>query len=373
VSYDLLGQSKVKRLIYRGGKWQLEISRLVGKSGVYHQKLDYLKSPKLILGYLEDHVSSELAADAKSLLAAPPEKEASYEAASGIWVQHGNLTDAPPRSGSKGAQGGPQLLELEAELGRVKAVCAELRLHLNQLQAEVARLRNGAKPVTGHFEQAVPGRMEEAPALSKRAGAPHSALTPAVAEPSSAPPSVASEASVAPEALSKATLPEETPVTPEKPAAKPLSMPTSEKLLKCMSQLFDQPLTCKLIKKAPSLTTEPSNWYVSILVDDQDTEIGAIVCSLEGTVRLGATLMMLGEGLVNEQLKSGQVDESTLEATSEIFNTVSSTFNEIKFNPHCRTRPLKRLVDLDVTWLSQARTQLTLNLDLGGILFCLGR
>ncbi len=364
MSYDLLGQSKVKRLIYRGGKWQLEISRLVGKSGIYHQELDYLKSPKLILGYLEEHVSSELAADAKSLLATPPEKEASYEAASGIWVQHGNLTDAPPRSGSKGAHGGPQLLELQAELGRVKAVCAELRLHLNQLQSEVARLRSGARPVTGHYEQAVPM------SVPTEAGA---ARPKVASKPSTGPASVAPDASVATEASSKATLPEETPTTAELPTFKPLRLPTSEKLLKCMSLLFDQPLACKPIKKAPNVTTNPSDWYASILVDDQDTEIGAVVCSFEGTVRLGARLMMFGEGQVNEQLKSGQVDDSTLEATSEIFNTVSSTFNEIQSNAHCRTRPLERLVDLDVSWLSQSRTQLALNLDLGGILLCLGR
>ncbi|MDX2052205.1 MAG: hypothetical protein SFV15_07435 [Polyangiaceae bacterium] len=367
MSYDLLGQSKVKRLTYRGSKWCLEVTRLIGKSGVYHPELDYLRSPRAILGFLDTYASRELAAEARVLLAKPPAKDTSYEAASGVWVAHGTVTDPPPSRGHRGGRAAPEIQALKEELARVRAMCSELRLNLTQLEGEVARLRSGVRQPTAQQ----PRVDEIAPSvrIPQTVGRPPASVREPLIEPQAPkpePPNV--DAGPAAPAAPVEAVEAPAPVT-----TKALTLPSSEKLLKCISKLLDQPLTGTPIKKPPVPSSAPENWYISVVIDNSGTEVGALLGDIEATVRLGATLMMQPAGVIQEQLSAGTPDESSTESMSEIFNTASSTFNEVKGNAHCRMRPLHALKDLEIPWLDQARAQMAIQLGVGGVLLCLGR
>ena len=74
--------------------------------------------------------------------------------------------------------------------------------------------------------------------------------------------------------------------------------------------------------------------YVSYLTDDVGAVVGAILADLPAALYLGGTLIMLPEGSLSEQLRSGEASEAALDGLSEVFNTLRSAVNHIPGNPH---------------------------------------
>ncbi|MEM6960598.1 MAG: hypothetical protein AAF550_02500, partial [Myxococcota bacterium] len=82
--------------------------------------------------------------------------------------------------------------------------------------------------------------------------------------------------------------------------------------------------------------------YHCPLLTDEDVLIGSLVCDIEAGVWLGGTLLMVPEGSIEEQISSKNPSEDVLEALSEVFNTLSSIFNDIEDNPHIRITKLEK-------------------------------
>lgn len=98
--------------------------------------------------------------------------------------------------------------------------------------------------------------------------------------------------------------------------------------------------------------------YASLLVADDDRVIGAIVADLPTVAFYGGMLMMTPEGGIKDQVDSGQVQSSIVEAFSEVVNVLTRAFNSIEGNLHVRSRSVLPLAESTASeagsWLANA-------------------
>ncbi len=91
-------------------------------------------------------------------------------------------------------------------------------------------------------------------------------------------------------------------------------------------------------KKQPKLGP---GLQICYLLDDDDNVVGAQLVDMEGANNLGGRMMMVPEDAIQESIASKEIPEDTRDGTSEVLNTLSACFNNIRGNPHVRTTPVR--------------------------------
>lgn len=110
----------------------------------------------------------------------------------------------------------------------------------------------------------------------------------------------------------------------------------------------------QLIRETPELTQDGSGGdieglgatYLSICHDDSGEPVAAIGADLSAALHLAGKLMMVPNGVLEEQAKAGKMEESFIDALSEVFNNLTKILNNQTGNPHVASRPAKETGDL---------------------------
>ena len=123
-----------------------------------------------------------------------------------------------------------------------------------------------------------------------------------------------------------------------------------------------------LTERSTPCDFEDGTFFRVEILDNSDLLVGTMIADLEATVRLACKLLMLPEGEVSEQLDASEASEDSVETMSEIFNTMSTTINNIKSNPHVRTTPLALLDPQEFEWVKNTKRRIDLDVEGGGVL-----
>ncbi len=113
----------------------------------------------------------------------------------------------------------------------------------------------------------------------------------------------------------------------------PLKLPEPSQLSGTLQKLLGKPVSFYL---SDGLSPKQSTGtvYVSLLTDDQDAVVGALMADLPAALFLGGTLIMLPVDSLGQLLRSGGASEMVLDGLSEVFNTLRATINHITGNSH---------------------------------------
>jgi hypothetical protein len=83
--------------------------------------------------------------------------------------------------------------------------------------------------------------------------------------------------------------------------------------------------------------------------------------------------MGLPSTVIDEQARTGILNEQVLAAMSEVVNTLSSTINELPKNPHVRASPVEPFPPDRLHWIANARQRIVLSKSRVGTLWLLAR
>jgi hypothetical protein len=162
--------------------------------------------------------------------------------------------------------------------------------------------------------------------------------------------------------------------TPARVAKAPIRLPAVGVLVHVLKDLAGQEIPLKEVKGAPADWRAASErYFVSWLVDDENAEVGGILCDVEAVVRLGGALLMLPRSEIDAQVSAGAPNDDVKMATSEIFNNLSGPVNDVPGNPHVRAQPIAALAERVPEWLESARMRLVCAHPGGGKLALVGR
>ena len=153
-----------------------------------------------------------------------------------------------------------------------------------------------------------------------------------------------------------------------------MRLPSVSVLVKTLAQLSGQQVALKEMKDAGAGSLEPAGRFLaSWLVDDQNEEVGGILCDAETAVRLGGALLMLSRSEIDAQVSAGEPSDESKLSMSEICNNLSGPLNEIPGNMHVRAQPLVSLAERVPDWVKAPRHRLVCVHPGGGVLVLIGR
>jgi hypothetical protein len=243
------------------------------------------------------------------------------------------------------------------ELTMLREELRELRTAHDRLQRRVANLERGMGGAPADADardmapRSVPG------GYVARAGAP-------APEPKSRAGVVSAGAAAAP----AAPAPEPKVAAPIK-AAYPVALPTPDALVAQRSAMIGDKSRMAVTKKPLELTAR--GLYASMLLDDANNVVGAMVANLEAVVAGGAHLMLLPEHEIAEQIKARAPSEEVISAMTEILNVCTAAFNAVPENLHIRAVPLEQITAEQAAWLKNPGPRLDLVDGLGALAFVL--
>lgn len=112
--------------------------------------------------------------------------------------------------------------------------------------------------------------------------------------------------------------------------------PEPQKIIELLEMLLDCPVQLKASEKAKKgyLTG-----FLSICHDDEGTPVAAIAADARAGAFMGGKLMMMPDGPLEDAATTGKLDETLVEALSEVFNNLTVPFNTVPKNPHVASRP----------------------------------
>jgi hypothetical protein len=372
LSTDVLSRATPTRLICRGGRWVLELTRLEAVDrDVFQPRLTRLEGPDSILAALRRNDDAQLSNGAAQLMRSPrSDEDRAFEVNEGDWVPTADAT-LPTRQQHEAAVDAADtslvLAELRAELAVLRASHSRLRDRVIALEATQSGIaQNNLRP---RGNRAAPRRRSEPP--------PGLGPTEAEAELLANNPGFA--ATQASPGLGPSPLP---PVAAPAPAASPpttgsfeelamalageqrlpaLSLPTLATLRECLGTLMDAAPALEPVGEIP--LTDLERPQACKLLDDEGRERGAIVLDLKGAVLLGAALLALPQEEALRQVSENQPSEDALLAMSEICNNLTGPVNAVSGNQHVRSTAL---TGVDVSTLPAPRARLDLTLTGGG-------
>ncbi|HVY27879.1 MAG TPA: hypothetical protein VHB79_15090 [Polyangiaceae bacterium] len=370
LSADLLSRATPTRLICRGGRWTLELTRLEAVDrDVYQPRLTRLEGAESILAALRrSEEGQHLASGAAQIMRSPRgDEDRAFEVNEGDWV--------PSNDGSMAA---PKLSELENDAADNASAIAELRAELLVLRGAHSRLRervmaleatlsgsphpNNARAPRG--SRAGRRRSEPPPAFSSAEASSEPLANPAAfaatqASPGLAPPPQQPAAAAAPapapplqslEDFAKA-------IVGEQPLPL-LTLPALPALLDCLATLMG---SAPAVERA---TEEPLDKFdrpqICKLLDDEGRERGAVVLEIKAAVLLGAGLLALPHDEALRQVADNDPSEDALLAMAEICNNLTGPVNAVAGNQHVRSTALSAA---DVSALPPPRARLDLTLE----------
>lgn len=340
---DLLSGGLPKKLVCRDGRWSLEVVRQVAiERNVYRPHIQRLEGAEVILGYLRRSTQFQaLAEKASGLLAQGETDVRSYEAVNGEWVQSALA---------------PSYIE-QLKLQHKAAAQKTHRVQLLEVRAECLRLRHANVRLEAKVDE-LERRLQELAGLVERLETREPLAVPAPAAQGS-------------EALPGAPHQEQeefAPTVSDAAQARRLLLPKASELVRCIEQLVGSQTTAhESQERLESAIGE--KLYVSLLMDDDERFVGAIVMDIVATVYLGGTLLMLPEAELAKQVSMGQPSEDSVAASSEVCNALSGSVNNVADNVPVRTQYLEPLKIADLPWLKKPRVQMTLQDSFGGRIF----
>jgi hypothetical protein len=384
---DLLTVAAPTQLLFRRGCWSLEIVRLVPlERNVFQPRVQRVEGCELVLKHLRRTDQDPALASAASVLfrRVAPDHDCSFEAVDGDWV----ASKASGADGRQSAQPDASAIEVAAELR------AELRLlgasHIG-LQERVARLesmlesrravrgsiengstsgpsseahRSGAPSVVKPAREAEPARAATAPAKVAEPAAEVAATAEATA---AAQVAATAEASAATEVAAAAEAAAAVEVAAAAEAARftgpGVKLPPPSAVSECLHTLIGKRLSVR--EKRP-LTFPPKQGgpcWLSRLVDDADTEVGAIISDLGATVGLGGALMMIPSEQLDAQRSSQTPSDDVTSAMGEVANNLSATINKQPAGAHVRVRPLELFTEQALDWIQTPALALELEIE----------
>jgi hypothetical protein len=375
---DVLAKATPTRLICRGGRWVLELTRLEAVDrDVFQPRLARLEGADLILALLRrSEEGQHLASGAAQLMRSPrTEEDRAFDASEGDWVPSSE-PPPPPRAAAPPSADSDNLAsvvaELRAELVVLRASHSRLRDRVMALEAAQSglpqpnvrpprgsRARRRSEPPPGLTEGAAPvvpfGENAAFAATQASPGLPGGAA-PAAAPPPPAPgPPPAAAGAAMPQSfteLARSIVGEQLPPV--------LALPLLPALNECLGALMEgAPL---LEASQPIDLFELGPLQACKLLDDDGRECGAILLDLRAAVLLGAALLAVPRDEALRQINENDASEDTLLAMSEICNNLTAPVNAVPTNRHVRATTL---AGVDVGALPKSRARLDLTVDGG--------
>ncbi|MES1189414.1 MAG: hypothetical protein ABUL60_36695 [Myxococcales bacterium] len=379
LSTDVLAKATPTRLLCRGGRWVLELTRLEAVDrDVFQPRLTRLEGSESILALLRRSEEGQLLASGAAQLMRSPrtEEDRAFEVNEGDWVPASDAGPSPRREQPADAEGGDlgrAVLELRAELAVLRASHARLRDRVIALEATQSGIaqpnlrpprgsrsqRRRSEPPPG-FTAAEPvadrlGAQQENPGFAATQASPAlGAATPApVVTPSAA---VSSEPPVASlEDMARAIAGDQPPPV--------LALPALRSLTECLQTLLEAPPPLEVQAK-PTPLESLTGALACKLLDDEGRERGAIILDLRAALLLGAGLLAVPRDEALRQLNDNEPSEDALLATSEICNNLTGPVNATSGNDHVRSTAL---TSVDVSTLPKLRARLDLMVDGGKV------
>jgi hypothetical protein len=377
LSTDVLAKATPTRLICRGGRWVLELTRLEAVDrDVFQPRLQRLEGAELILALLRrsDEGQGLASAAAQLMRGGRPDEDRAFEVNEGDWVPSSEHPPAPRPAAAashEASELASVVAELRAELVVLRASHSRLRERVMALEAAQSgvssanlraprgsRGRRRSEPPPAGFapEAAAPSALENpgfaatqaSPALAAPRAAPAAA-----AEPSAAgrPPSF--------DELARAIAGEQLP-----PA---LRLPALLALNECLSTLMEgAPAFAQAATAHDLASLEPA--HACKLLDDEGRECGAILLDLRTAVLLGAALLAVPRDEALRQVQENDPSEDALLAMSEICNNLTAPVNAVAGNRHVRATALS---SVDVGALPPSRARLDLTVDGGRLVLAM--
>lgn len=375
LSTDVLAKATPTRLLCRGGRWVLELTRLEAVDrDVFQPRLTRLEGSESILALLRRSEEGQLLASgaAQLMRSARTEEDRAFEVNEGDWVPASDAGPPPRRDqppAGESADLGRAVLELRAELAVLRASHARLRDRVVALEASQSgvaqpnlrpprgsrtqRRRSEPPPAFSAAEPAAErlSAKDDHPGFAATQASPALAGAAAVAE---APVAASAEPPVASlEDMARAIAGEQPPPV--------LTLPGLRSLTECLQTLLEAPPPLELQAK-PIPLESLTGALACKLLDDEGRERGAIILDLRAALLLGAGLLAVPRDEALRQLSDSEPSEDALLATSEICNNLTSPVNATGGNDHVRSTAL---TSVDVSTLPKLRARLDLVVDGG--------
>jgi hypothetical protein len=379
---DVLAKATPTRLVCRGGRWVLELTRLEAVDrDVFQPRLTRLEGHDSILALLRRSEEGQiLASGAAQLMRSPrTEEDRAFEVNEGDWVP---ASDAgpPPRQhqhqphDNESADLARAVVELRAELAVLRASHARLRDRVVALEASQSGLpQPNLRPPRGSRSQR--RRSEPPPAFSAAeaevepfGGGPENAGFAAT----QASPALGAGSPPAPGAAAPGVGLAEAPIASLEDMARAiageqplpvLKLPALRSLTDCLQTLLEAPPPLEEQAK-PTPLESLAGALACKLLDDEGRERGAIILDLRAALLLGAGLLAVPRDEALRQLKDNEPSEDALLATSEICNNLTGPVNATGNNAHVRSTAL---TSVDVGALPKLRARLDLTIDGGKV------
>lgn len=400
MSGDLLDGARAKRLLKRDGRWFLEVERLVAVDpGVFRPTLQRIEGRDGILWFLTHHNSdAALERSARGVFDTTPDAHATFESAKGTWVPSNTSARHFKDQARKRRAEVETFWRQQRELARLRVENDELKRRLAKLErilytpgnldlklrgdeAQNAALANpqipphAAAPADEGPEVAESGPSRGGALAASREGAAGAAEGAGPAETSSsgnnpraAEAAGSADGAEAPDDSGEAAVPASVP--PPEPDFEPFEVPTPRAFERCVGALVGSDVE---LEPPPSDTSDLTGFYGSRLIGDDEQLRGVMLADVEAVARMGGLLLMLPEPEVLQQISDGAPTQDAMEAMSEVFNTLTTEFNNLEGNPHVRSKPLGPVEEDDLKWFKYARNRAEFKLPEGGLLVVLAR
>jgi hypothetical protein len=372
VSLPNVTSSTPSRLLRQRGRWALEVTRLVPLDDkILEPRSQRLEGSDAILRHLRystDQSSLERGA-AQLMRALRGDDDRAFVVMDGEWVPSGNVGGRPTSEAELKAH----LSEVRAEVLLLRAAHQRLRDRVSRLEARLEHLDVRPRSVPPS-NSSLRAELALGPAVEPAGPAP-ALFTELETEPAAdqtrqsagvvverAPPSNPFRAAAA--ALAPA----------DAPPANAMALPPVSRVISAIAELFGgDPGLAKTDAPLPDSTLELAALYAGRFVDDDGNDLGALLGELRLVAHIGGKLMGLPTTVIDEQARTGLLNEQVLAAMSEVVNTLSATINELPKNPHVRATPVEPFPPDRLYWIANARHSVVLAKSRVGTLWLLAR
>ncbi len=366
MSADLLSSSTPARLVCQRGRWALELTRLVAvDSHVFQPRRQRLEGSEAILAHLKRSAEgAALAQGAAQLMrAVRSDEERSFDAVDGEWVptQSARAAEVASRRAAEPRQDWEAAFaELRAELLILRASHQRLKQRVLALESELA---SGVMPAPRPEPRREPPLEPFAPAAVRAELEPE--LRPApyapLAQHPEQPTLAAGREPAAPIAAAPSPFGEVVPaprVAEPEPVAS-ITLSSDAQVVAALAQLFgEDPGYAPSPEPLPDSALELAALYVSRLIDGDGGEVGALLADIRATANLGGGLAGLPQTLIDEQAKTGVLNETVTQAMSEVCKALAALLSQVSGNGHVRSAPLEPFPADRLQWIGSAKGQL---------------
>jgi hypothetical protein len=390
LSTDVLSKATPTRLICRGGRWTLELTRLEAVDrDVFQPRLARLEGSESILAALRRSEDGQhLVAGAAHLMRGPrSDDDRAFEASDGDWVPSADASlamRAQTARDSEAVAASRAIAELRAELAVLRASHARLRDRVVALEATQSGIaqpnlraarggraaRRRSEPPAAFTEaQATPEALASNPGFAATQASPGLPAAPAAGPPAAPPPAAGVPAGAdGPPSPSPSFEELAKSFAGEQPLPA-LNLPTLASLSDCFAMLMGS--APALERSAVIAFDSLERAQVCKLLDDDGRERGAIMLDLKAAVMLGAALLTLPREEASRQVTENDPSEDALLATSEICNNLTGPINAVSGNVHVRSTALTALAETELMALPKPRERLDLLVEGGRVVLAM--